>query len=99
MPPPDLDADGIGQSLVTDRDEESILSDSYLDRHSHTADSSTMWGKPTVRISEREQKPRTTKCKDRDGYKSSDKNCDRDRDKSRKSDNRHVSDWPRGRSP
>ena len=30
-PPPDVNADGIGQSLMTDRDEESILSDSYLD--------------------------------------------------------------------
>ena len=89
--PPDPDADGIGQSLVTDRDEESVLSDSYSDHHSHTADSSTMWGKPTVCILEREQKPRTTECKDRDGYKSSDKDCDRnhdrDRDRSRKSDN------------
>ena len=34
-PPPNLDADGIGQSFATDQDEESILSDSYLDRHSN----------------------------------------------------------------
>ena len=44
-PPPDLDAHGIGQALVTDQDEESILSNSYSDHHSHTADSSTMWGR------------------------------------------------------
>ena len=41
-PPPDLDADGIGQSLMIDRDEESVLSDSYSDHHSNTTDSSTM---------------------------------------------------------
>ena len=82
MPPPDLDANGIGQSLATDRDEESILSNSYLDHHSNTVDSSTMWGRPTVHSSEREHKPQTTKHqdrehkprtterKDRDGYKS-----------------------------
>ena len=44
MPPPDFDAHGIGQSLATDRDEESILSDSYSDHHSTTVDSSTLWG-------------------------------------------------------
>ena len=114
-PPPNLDADGIGQSLVTDRDEESVLSDSYSDHHSNTIDSSTMWGRPTVCSSEREHKPRTTECqdrehkpwtterKDRDGYKSNDKdrnrNHDREHDRSKKSDNRHGSDRPRGRSP
>ena len=76
---------------MTDRDEESVLSDSYSDRHSITIDSSTTWGKPTVRISERESKPRTTECKDRDSHKSSDrdrdKNRERDWDRSKKSDN------------
>ena len=76
-PPPDLDTDGIGQSLMTDRDEESVLSDSYSDRHSNTADSSTMWGRQIGHSSEREQKPQTTECKDKDGYKSSDKDRDR----------------------
>ena len=36
-----------------------------------------MWGKPTVRILEREQKPWTTEHKDREAYKSSDKDRDR----------------------
>ena len=76
---------------MTDRDEESVLSNSYSDCHSVTVDSSTMWGKPTVRISERESKPQTTEHKDRDSHKSSDrdrnKNCKRDRDRSKMSDN------------
>ena len=42
--PTDPNVDDIGQFLVTDRDEESILSNSYLDCHSSTVDSSTMWG-------------------------------------------------------
>ena len=42
-PPPGLDTHGIGQSLATDQDEESILSDSHLDHHSNTLDSSIMW--------------------------------------------------------
>ena len=102
-PPPNLDAHGIGQSLVTDQDEESILSDSYLDPHSNTVDSSTMWGRHTMHSSEREQKLRTTECQDRDGYKSSDKDHDRNHDreceKSKRSDNWHGSDWPCGWSP
>ena len=48
MPPPDLDTQEIGHSLVIDQDEESVLSDSYSDRHSSTVDSSTMWGKQTT---------------------------------------------------
>ena len=93
-PPPHLDSDGIGQSSVTDQDEESVLSDSYSDHHSNTMDSSTMWGRHTTHSSEREQKPQTTECQDRDGYKSSDKDCDRERERSKKSDNRHGSDQP-----
>ena len=93
----------IEQSLMTDQDEESVLSDSYSDHHSVTVDSSTMWGKPTVRISERESKPQTTERKDRDSHKSSDrdhdKNRERDRDRSKKSDNQRVSEWSHGRSP
>ena len=80
-PPPDLDANGIGQSLMTDRDEESVLSDSYSNSHSTTADSSTMWGREIRHSSEREQKPRTTERKDKDGYKSSDKDRDKNRDR------------------
>ena len=81
-PPPNLDAHGIEQSLATDQDEESILSDRYSDRHSNTVDSSTMWGKHTARTSEREQKPQISKCPDRNGYKSSDKDCDKYHDRS-----------------
>ena len=102
-PPPDLNADDIGQSLMTDRDEESILSNSYSDHHSNTADSSTMWGRQIRCSSEREPKPRTTECKDKDSYKSSDKdhdrNHDRECDRSKKSDNRYGSDRPRRCSP
>ena len=47
-PPPGFEAHGIEQSLMTDRDEESVLSDSYSDRHSVNVDSSTTWGRPTV---------------------------------------------------
>ena len=47
-PPPGFEAHGIEQSLMTDRDKESILSNSYLDRHSVNVDSSTTLGKPTV---------------------------------------------------
>ena len=42
-PLPNLDAHGIGKSLATDQDEESVPSDSYSDHHSNTMDSSTMW--------------------------------------------------------
>ena len=47
MPPPNLDAHGIGQSSATDHDEESILSDSHLDRHFNTVDSSHHSGTST----------------------------------------------------
>ena len=103
MPPPNLDAHGIEQSLVTDQDEESILSNSYSDHHSNTVESSTMWGRYTMHSSEREQKAWMTEHQDRAGYKSSDKdrdkNHDREHDKSKKSDNRHGSDWSCGCSP
>ena len=46
----------IEQSLMTDRDEESVLSNSYSDHHSVNVESSTTSGKPTVQISERESK-------------------------------------------
>ena len=89
-PPPDVTADSIGQSLMTDRDEESVLSDSYSDCHSTTSDSSTMWGRHIAHSLEREQKPRTTEHRDKDGYRSSDKdlnrNRDRERDRSKKGD-------------
>ena len=97
-PPPDVNADGIGQSLRTDWDEESILSDSYSDHHSTTTDSSTIGYS-----SEREQKPRTTEHRDKDGYRSSDKdrdrNHDRECDRSKKGDILHGSEWPHGRFP
>ena len=102
-PTPNLDAHSIGQSLATDQDEESVLSDRYLDHHSNTVDSSTLWDRHTVCSSEREQKPWTTECQDRDGYKSSDKNHDkyhdRECERSKKSDNPHGLDQPHGCSP
>ena len=55
-PPPDLDTKVIGHSLVTDQDEESILSDSYSDHHSSQVDSGTMWGKPTACSADKEHK-------------------------------------------
>ena len=101
-PPPGFEAHGLEPSLATNRDEESILSDSDSDCHSITVDSSTTWGRPTVRISERESKPWTTECKDRDSHKSSDrdryKNRERDWDRSKKNDNQCVSEWSHGRS-
>ena len=55
-PPPDIDTHGIGQSLVMDQDEESVLSDTYSDRHSSTVDSGVMWDRHTL-CSPEEQKP------------------------------------------
>ena len=100
-PPPEIKVDGIEQSLTMDRDEESILSDSYSDCHSSTADSSIMWGRHLGRNSE--QKPRSSEHQDKDSHRSSDKdrdkNRDGERDRSRKGDIRHGSDRPRERSP
>ena len=94
-PPPEINVDGIGPSLTTDRDEESILSDSYSDRHSATADNSIMWGRHLGHILE--QKPQTTERRDKDSYRSNDKdhekNRDRECDRSKKGDIRHGSEW------
>ena len=93
-PPPEAKTEGIEQSLITDWDEESVLSDSYSDRHSSTADTSIMWGRHLGHSSE--QKPRSAECQDKDSHRSSDrdrdKNRDGERDKSRKGDIRHGSD-------
>ena len=105
VPPPEAKTEGIEQSLITDWDEESVLSDSYSDCHSSTANSSIVWGRHLGHNSE--QKPRSTDRQDKDSHRSSDKdrdkdcdkNCDGERDKSRKGDIRHGSDRPRGRSP
>ena len=59
-PPPEINVEGIGQSLTTDRDEESILSDSYSDRHSATADSSLMWGGTSGVVRNRNHGPQST---------------------------------------
>ena len=103
MPPPNLDTHGIGQSLVTDQDEESVLSNSYSDRHSNTVDSGVIWDRLTMHSLEEDQKLRTTEHRDRDGHKSSnkdqDRNHEREHEKSKKSNNRHSSDRPRGHSP
>ena len=100
-PPPETKTEGIEQSLMTDQDEESVLSDSYSDRHSSTADTSIGWGRHLGHSSE--QKPRSAERPDKDSHRSSDrdrdKNRDGERDKSRKGDIRHGSDRPRGRSP
>ena len=98
-PPPGFEAHGIEQSLMTNRDEESVLSDSYSDRHSVNVDSSTTWGKPTIQIYERESKSCTTEWKDRDSHRSSEKDRDKNRDRSKKSDNWHVIERSRGHSP
>ena len=86
---------------MTDQDEESVLSDSYSDRHSSTADTSIRWGRHLGRSSE--QKPRSAECPDKDSHRSSDRDCDKnrdgERDKSRKGDTRHGSDRPHERSP
>ena len=88
VPPPETKMEGIEQSLMTDRDEESVLSDSYSDRHSSTADSSIVWGRHLGHSSE--QKPRSTERLDKDSHRSSDRNRDKNRDgecdKSRKGD-------------
>ena len=90
VPPPDLDTKVMGHSLVTDQDEESVLSDSYSDHHSNTVDSGTMWCKPIMHSADKEQKPQASERRDKDGYKSGDKdrdkNCDRECEKSKKSD-------------
>ena len=100
-PPPGTGMEGIEQSLITDRDEESVLSDSYSDRHSSTADSSIMWGRHLGLNSE--QKPRSADRPDKDSQRSSDKDRDKDRDgerdKSKKGDIQHGLDRPRGHSP
>ena len=88
VPPPETKADGIEQSLITDQDEESILSDSYSDCHSSTADSSIVWGRHLGHNSE--QKPRSADRQDKDSHRSSDKdrdkNHDGEHDRSRKGD-------------
>ena len=87
-PPPEAKMEGIEQSLITDRDEESVLSDSYSHRHSSTADTSIVWGRHLGHSSE--QKPRSAEHQDKDSHRSSDrdrdKNRDGERDKSRKGD-------------
>ena len=97
-PPPETKADGIEQSLIMDWDEESVLSDSYSDRHSSTANSSIVWGRHLGHNSE--QKPRSAERQDKDSHRSSDKdrdkNCDGEHDRSRKGNIRHGSDRPRG---
>ena len=77
-PPPETKAEGIEQSLIMDQDEESVLSDSYSDCHSSTADSSIMWGRHLGR--NLEQKPWSTDRQDKDSHRSSDKDRDKNRD-------------------
>ena len=92
-PPPEAKTEGIEQSLIMDRDEESVLSDSYSDHHSSTADTSIMWGRHLGHSSE--QKPWSAEHPDKESHRSSDrdrdKNRDGERDKSRKGDIRHGS--------
>ena len=87
-PLPETQTEGMKQSLMTDQDEESVLSDSYSDRHSSTADTSIVWERHLWRGSE--QKPRSAECPGKDSGRSNDKDCDKNRDgereKSRKGD-------------
>ena len=100
-PPPEIKADSIEQSLTTDRDEESVHSDIYSDRHSSTADRSIVWGRHLRHNSE--QKKRSSEHQDKDSHRSSDKdrdkNRDGERDRSKKGDIRHGSEWPCEHSP
>ena len=100
-PPPETKTEDIKQALMMDQDEESVLSDSYSDHHSSTADTSIGWERHLGHSSE--QKPWSAECLDKDSRRSSDrdhdKNCDGERDKSRKGDIRHGSDRTRGHSP
>ena len=88
VPPPEPKTEDIEQCLITDRDEESVLSNSYSDCHSSTADSSIVWGRHLGHSLE--QKPRSAECQDRDSHRSSDRDRDKNRDgecdKSRKGD-------------
>ena len=97
-PPPRFEAPGIEKSLMTDRDEESVLSNTYSDRHSINMDGSTTLGRPTVCISERESKSCTPEWKDKDGHRSGDKDREKNCDKSKKGDSRCVTERPHGRS-
>ena len=87
-PPPETQMEGMKQSLMTDQDEESILSDSYSDRHSSTADTSIARERHLWHSSE--QKPRSAERPGKDSGRSSDKDHDKNRDgeheKSRKGD-------------
>ena len=100
-PPPETKTEGMRQSLMTDQDEESVLSDSYSDHHSSTAYTSIVWERHLGHSSE--QKPRSAERPDKDSGRSSDKdrdkNCDGECEKSRKGDIRHGSDRTRGCSP
>ena len=93
MPPPSFEAHGIEKSLITDRDEESVLSDNYSDHHSVNVDCSTTWGRPTVQISDRELKSHTTERKDKDSHRSSEKDCEKNRDRSKKGDSQRITEW------
>ena len=84
VPPPNLDTQEIGHSLAIDQDEESILSNSYSDRHSSTVDSSAIWGKHTtctVRIKNRNPAPLSIETKMDIGLRSGDKDRDKNRDR------------------
>ena len=100
-PPPETKTEGMKQSLMTDQDEESVLSDSYSDRHSSTADTSIVWERHLGHSSK--QKPQSAECPGKDSGRSSDKdrdkNCDGEHEKSRTGDIRHGSDRACGHSP
>ena len=100
-PPPETKTEGIKQYLMMDQDEESVLSDSYSDHHSSTADTSIGWGRHLGHSLE--QKPQSAEHPDKDSHRSSDRDCDKnrngERDKSRKGDIRHGSDRTHGHSP
>ena len=87
-PSPETQTEGMRQSLMMDQDEESVLSDSYSDRHSSTADTSIVWERHLWHSSE--QKQRSVEHPGKDSGRSNDKDRDKNRDgeceKSRKGD-------------
>ena len=98
-PPPETKTEGMKQSLMMDQDEESVLSDSYSDHHSSTADTSIVWERHLGCSSE--QKPWSAERLDsgRSSDRDRDKNRDGEHEKSWKGDIRHGSDRAHGHSP
>ena len=89
-PPPETKTEGMKQSLMTDQDEESVLSDSYSDCHSSTADTSIVWERHLGHSLE--QKPQSTEHPGKDSGRSSDRDRNKNRDGNVRSPGRETSD-------